>query len=280
MLNPRSFNRGVPQQPAQQVPTDDQARIVTAASWPHETTATNPARSIVRHVSICIAVVLWMLGIGAGFASSVVYEITPSKSATDHDRFPFDSQFTLASDRPTLVMFVHPRCPCSRASMNELAVLMTHCQGRVASHVLFFQPASASADWAQTDLWHAATRIPGVTPRVDIEGEAHRRFGARVSGEVFVYLPSGELKFHGGITASRGHAGDNAGRLALESLMWNHQLPSDTIPVFGCDLQSPLTSLIPHRQSGSNTRTGLLELVQGQLSTVSPTTGPIRRAIP
>jgi hypothetical protein len=115
---------------------------------------------------------------------------------------------------------------------------MTHCRNRVAVHVVFFQPHCVAADWARTDLWDSAASIPGVAPRLDLDGTEHEEFDARVSGEVFLYLPGGRLVFHGGITASRGHAGDNGGRLALESFLDRHNLPLASTPVFGCELRS------------------------------------------
>jgi hypothetical protein len=123
--------------------------------------------------------------------------------------------------------------------LNELAVLMTHCQGRVNAQVLFMKPPSLPADWANTDLWDSAANTPGVIPRLDLEGAEQRLFAARVSGEVFLYRPDGVLAFHGGITAGRGHFGDNQGRSALEALLLNRDFQTATTPVFGCELETP-----------------------------------------
>ena len=184
------------------------------------------------------AVIIWVLGVVVGSLHSFQYETTAGKTAPARNRWPANSLCTLSSQVPTLVMFVHPRCPCSRASLNELALLMTHCQGRVDAQVVFIQPESSPTDWARTDLWDSAAGIPGVTPRVDLGGAEQQRFDARVSGEVFLYLPGGELSFHGGITASRGHAGDNDGRATLESFLLKRELPVTATPVFGCELIS------------------------------------------
>jgi hypothetical protein len=100
-------------------------------------------------------------------------------------------------------------------------------------------PQSLPADWAKTDLWETAASIPGVMPRLDLEGAEQQRFAARVSGEVFLYLPDGVLAFHGGITAGRGHSGDNQGRSALEGLLLNHVSQTRATPVFGCELEPP-----------------------------------------
>jgi hypothetical protein len=51
-----------------------------------------------------------------------------------------------------------------------------------------------------------------------------------------MYDRDGRLLFQGGITISRGHAGDNPGRSALVALL-NHELVSEVeTPVYGCSL--------------------------------------------
>jgi hypothetical protein len=136
-------------------------------------------------------------------------------------------------------MFVHPHCPCSRATLAEMAVLMTHCRGRLHADIMFLQPPSFSDEWTHSDLWESAARIPDAMVRVDTGGAEQRRFGARVSGETFVYSADRRLLFHGGITAARGHVGDNAGRSAIESLVLEGGSSFQGTAVYGCQLQSP-----------------------------------------
>lgn len=49
----------------------------------------------------------------------------------------------------------------------------------------------------------------------DRDGAELSRFGFRTSGDTRLYAPDGALVFHGGITASRGHEGDNPGQSAV-----------------------------------------------------------------
>jgi hypothetical protein len=85
-------------------------------------------------------------------------------------------------------------------------------------------------------LWRDAAAIPGVHPIEDIDGGEIRKFGAATSGQVLLYDASGRLQFNGGITASRGHAGDNDGRDAVASLLRSGRAPLHTAFVFGCSL--------------------------------------------
>jgi hypothetical protein len=133
-------------------------------------------------------------------------------------------------------MFIHPHCPCSKASVGELALLMAHCQGRVNAHVLFLQPTEATSDWVLTDTWREAARIPGVTVHRDEGGREARLFQAETSGDTALYDAMGGLMFHGGMTISRGHSGDNPGRDALQSMLLGGPAERTNTPAFGCRL--------------------------------------------
>jgi hypothetical protein len=133
-------------------------------------------------------------------------------------------------------MFAHPRCPCTRASLGELNRLLAQSNGRISAHVLFFRPSGYPSDWAHTELWRTAAAIPGVTVQEDTNDAVARRFGAETSGYVLLYDPSGQLLFRGGITGSRGHAGDNIGENAIISLAMGKTGGVTQTPVYGCSL--------------------------------------------
>jgi hypothetical protein len=133
-------------------------------------------------------------------------------------------------------MFVHPRCPCSRASLGELARLLVQDRGLGSVQVVFHIPAGNEADWTQTDLWQQATDFGNVAVYLDQDGIETKRFGVETSGQTLLYAATGDLLFQGGITTSRGHSGDNAGRRALEDLLENKISAVATTPTFGCPL--------------------------------------------
>jgi hypothetical protein len=175
-----------------------------------------------------------MIGTGIGVIWN--YESTPGAATAAPAAWPTASSIEPAADRPTLVMLAHPHCPCTRASIGELARLMTQAQGRVTAYVLFVKPAGFSDGWQQTDLWASAAAIPGVTPVLDEGGVEAGRFQAATSGQTVLYDAAGNLLFSGGITSARGHAGDNAGRTAIVSLLTSDAAEDRGAPVFGCPL--------------------------------------------
>lgn len=183
-----------------------------------------------------LAVAGWLAVIVPALLLLAAYANSPGAAGAPPARWPEASRVPRESGRPALVMFVHPHCPCSRASLGELALLMARCHGRLQAHVLFLRPENLPEDWARTDLWATAAAIPGVTARRDDAGREARLFHSVTSGDAALYDAQGRLLFHGGLTPARGHAGDNPGRSALENLLLRGSTPQITTPVFGCPL--------------------------------------------
>jgi len=87
----------------------------------------------------------------------------------------------------------------------------------------------ALADRAQSPERHRAARRRWAEAK---------RFGAETSGQTLLYDERGTLAFSGGITGSRGHAGDNAGRASLLALINRSDADRRGSSVFGCPLFS------------------------------------------
>ena len=176
----------------------------------------------------------WTVAVAFGLRTILAYESTPGTIGAVPRQWPSTSQIERLTDRPALVMLVHPRCPCTRASVAELAQLMSRMQGKVATYVLFLKPRRSTTEWEDTELQRSVATIPSVTVLPDVDGVEARRFGAETSGHTLLFDLDGRLLFSGGITEFRGHAGDNAGVRAIESLI-NGGAPARTATsVFGC----------------------------------------------
>lgn len=187
-------------------------------------------------------VALWLLATGGGFALLNVYASTPGPDASGPSAWPSESRLALDSDKPTLLLFLHPLCPCSKATLEEFSRLLASHQDDVTARIVFVQPAGLPAERVQGSLWREAARLPGVDLQVDEEGREAGLFGATTSGCAQLFAPSGELLFSGGITISRGHAGDNPGQDSLAALLMGHTPQVRLTPVFGCSLLSDAES--------------------------------------
>ena len=220
-----------------------------------------PGRS--TRLLLIIATGIWIATVAGGLGFLMAYANRPGDQGDAISEWPEASPISLARDRPTLLLFAHPKCPCTKASIGELDWIMTRCGDDVDSHVLFFQPDGETEDWCRTSCWARAVMIPNVDVSVDPESRMARQFGIKTSGHVLLYAPDGELLFEGGITQSRGHAGESPGRTRLVSLIREHanlggsdggrsnskdspssprsdaDRDSDSTCVFGCPLHDP-----------------------------------------
>ena len=182
------------------------------------------------------AFAVWLCGMFAGALWMTRYSNIPGPVANAPAHWPAHTAIVLSRTNSTLVMFAHPHCPCTQASVSELERLMARTQGQISAYVLLLKPAELPAGWTDTALWRRASLIPGVTMKVDTDGAEARRFGAETSGDTVVYGADGHLLFHGGITVSRGHEGDNHGLSAIVALSQKRPVRIAQTPVFGCSL--------------------------------------------
>ena len=181
----------------------------------------------------------WLLAIGAGFCALLKYSGTPGEAGRALSAWPVDSCLVRDPGRATLVLAVHPRCPCSRATMDALAQVMARSHGAATVHVLFCKPAEFPAGWEKSDLWDCVALIPGVTAVCDEDGQESEKHGAETSGHAVLYSRRGELLFAGGITVARGHQGAGPSFDALISCVTDGTASDRPWPVFGCPLRNP-----------------------------------------
>src|SRR5258706_6294995 len=187
------------------------------------------------------AVVLWAPAVAFGINVLWKYSTTPGHPGTPPSDWPPSAPIERVNGRATLVLFAHPQCECTKATLGELAIIMVHAPGQVDADVFFYLPGRETSEWARTDLWRSAAAIPGVRVHEDREAATAQTFGAFTSGQTLLYDAYGRLLFKGGITAFRGHSGDNAGRGALAALLQG-ETPRQNIfpgmtPVLGCSLR-------------------------------------------
>ena len=136
-------------------------------------------------------------------------------------------------------MFLHPHCPCSGASLEELAVLLSANSHGLRTFVVFCKPDGTPDGWEKTALWQQAVGMKGIDVCWDNQDEERHRFGARTSGQVLLFDQRGHLAYSGGITRARGQVGANPGRSAVEAILRGQSPPSGSGPVFGCPLVDP-----------------------------------------
>lgn len=188
-----------------------------------------------------LVLVVWLAALVGGSAAVLLYKGRAGEAAHAPARWPTDSTMSMARgpDAATVVLFAHPKCACTRASLEELATLLQRTTSHPRVYVSFAVPEGRDRTWADGESLRRAAGMSGVLALVDLGGAEARKFGAVTSGQVMVYDGTGALRYAGGITASRGHVGENMGRAAaLQALSAAAPAP-DGRPVFGCPMTNP-----------------------------------------
>ncbi len=183
---------------------------------------------------------LWVAAVVSGLGALQAYKSRPGHSGRTPVVFTDWKSDADSPGRPRLLMFLHPMCPCSKASLKELAEIVARNPDKATVELVFVNPKDAGPEWAKTSLRAQAAAIPHVH-LVDDDGALAQRLGAETSGYVVLYDADGKLLFSGGITRSRGHEGDNSGRQAICSLLSGNTdvARGAKTPVYGCPLFTP-----------------------------------------
>ena len=179
----------------------------------------------------------WAIAVVAGFLVLWSYASTPGAANSPPQTLPSDSSLSRTEGRWTLVIFVHPRCPCTQSSLSELERLHARCAGQIDVRIACLSPLTAKTEWTETSLVRRAKALPSVAVISDTAGDNARLFHVHTSGAALLYDPTGKLAYHGGLTSARGHEGDNPGSDAVLALVTGTGAPA-TAPTFGCPLFS------------------------------------------
>ena len=183
-----------------------------------------------------VVTAIWFAAFAAGTAVFLRFEFTPGDEARAPLSWPKDSSLSLVPDGMKLVLFAHPHCVCTRATLDELQVVLSHHSRPVSAEIVFVQLPDFTDAEMRDEAWEKAGRIPGLERRIDKGGVEARRFGALVSGYTVLYDSTGNLLFEGGITRSRGQVGANEGRNSVIGFLRDGVVGTRRTPVFGCYL--------------------------------------------
>ncbi|MFK7817562.1 MAG: hypothetical protein AB8G99_02490 [Planctomycetaceae bacterium] len=180
------------------------------------------------------AIALWLVAALTGMALLTLCSATPGSPANTPSQWPSETGFQPSSEQASIVVFLHPHCACSVASVRQLERALPHIAQPVSLRLFFYCPGGEADIWVRANVWDAASHLPGADRVIDRDGKTARQFGATTSGHICVFSSDGRLVFSGGITPGRGHEGDNPASDALVSAA-NGILSEPFIsPAFGC----------------------------------------------
>jgi hypothetical protein len=191
----------------------------------------------IRNCSLLL-IAIWGAFVALGTLFLEAYVARPGDGGTPTGHWLVESRIQFDDRRPNLLVFLHPHCPCSRASLGELAYIIDQCPDRVSVHAILLGTPVLDLQ-GRSEIERHLAHLPSVHVYPDTGGVEARRFGVTTSGHTLLFDPWGRLLFSGGITAARGHEGDNYGRAAVLERILNEERNRANSPVFGCPLATP-----------------------------------------
>lgn len=187
---------------------------------------------------LATALIVWIAIAVAGWYGISAYGFQGDPQATTGivSQWPVDSTIVCLTDRPTLALFLHPKCPCSRATVGELERLPVLVPSDALPDicVVAAAPRSTGDQWRESPFLDRVARLPNARIVRDPGGVETALFGVRVSGTVLLFDPAGNRLYAGGVTMARGHAGDNVGLQAVTDLLIDSDADVSSIPPLGC----------------------------------------------
>lgn len=189
-----------------------------------------------NRIVICAGALIWISLALFSFLPLLSYESKAALSGGTVQNWPLHTHVN-RDGKTTVLMFLHPLCPCSSASLNQLDRLMAASGASLTVIVFFEQPGSVEDAWSHSSLQEQAASIPGVKVVLDKNQTEAKNFCAATSGETFLYTTGGKLLFHGGLTPGRGHEGDCDGYdRALSLIRGKSSVTTQENAIFGCAL--------------------------------------------
>lgn len=190
----------------------------------------------VRSLWIWPVLTLWLAGVAGGLGVLAAYAQRPGRVGEADPRWPEGSRLPHEVGRPTMLVFLHPRCPCSAATVGELHRALASGTGGATLIGVIGRPGDAEPGWMQSGLVDRFRTLTGARIAEDLDGAEASIFGAETSGTVMYFDAQGRLRFAGGVTPARGHEGDNIGRDAIARLLRGELPGAQRAPVYGCGL--------------------------------------------
>jgi hypothetical protein len=174
---------------------------------------------------------VWAMLVAGGMGVLVAYQMHAGRQKIAPQNAPIP-----VKGRATLLVFIHPMCSCTNATLNELDKIASTNGDKLTIKVLC---ENLEPQWADSDVVRRAKEIPGVEVWTDAKGELAQKVGALTSGFVVLYDANGRKVFQGGITASRAHEGDNEGEDAIDEFVSKGKIALRNTPTYGCALGTP-----------------------------------------
>lgn len=188
----------------------------------------------------------WSLLVATGWLAMLSYGYRRDERPVEIvAQWPVDTPLPRIPGQKTLLLFVHPHCSCTHATLTELEKLLAldrllRPDRKISVCVVATIPPSADEAWGDTSIVRRGLAIAGARLFLDRGGAESDRFGAQTSGTVLLFGADARREYAGGVTISRGHEGPSFGGTTLAKIFAGERVDECTsaapVPVFGCRL--------------------------------------------
>jgi hypothetical protein len=178
---------------------------------------------------------IWLCGIGWTWTALNIHTFRPEQTVSVIMLHP-EKQPQAIIPKSRIVMFAHPLCPCTRASLIKLGEVALQVKDQSQIRVVFVTRGLNPEDVTTSKTLALARQLKHVTTELDESGTEECLYQATVSGEVFAFDAQGERIFHGGLTSGRGHLGVASSQEYLEQLITGKATEPLDAAVYGCRL--------------------------------------------
>ncbi len=186
----------------------------------------------IHRVIVGGGVAVWLGSLAASAAAFERYARTPGSVGVSAPAVDAEE----AGKEWRVTMYAHPKCPCTRASLAELARVAEAVGAGVSVEyvVVMYRPRSEEDGWVRGRSWDLASQIADARIVVDPDGLMATRAGAMTSGHVVVRNRAGAVVYAGGVTNGRGETGASAAGDAIVDVLRGGESALSVGPVFGC----------------------------------------------
>lgn len=186
--------------------------------------------------STAFSLILWVLMAGSGAVFLTHHALTPGQGPKPRAEWPAQTALGPIGSSDRLLIFAHPKCPCTRSTIRNLKSILAELQRGVHAPRIEFVFWRPDPSWGESSTITTVRELEGVALRYDDGGVLTRAFGAHTSGHAFLYAADGQLLFSGGLTPSRAHEGPAAGTAALLARARGGRIAEPAAPVYGCPI--------------------------------------------
>ncbi|MGC3990136.1 MAG: hypothetical protein QM796_10740 [Chthoniobacteraceae bacterium] len=104
---------------------------------------------------------MWACAVVTGFALVTRYEVKPGRAEIVPAQWPQNLPVHPDGTRQNLLLFAHPQCVCTRATLTELEQILETHPGQLQVTVLMWAPSDLGEAWVHSPALAAGCQLTG-----------------------------------------------------------------------------------------------------------------------